>query len=145
MITREIIRAMMKAMIDRLGCFDAAAETINARWKFGSSKGTISKKLSGHASFSIEDMIALEDALDEYGLTKLLAKRLRNRTNEVAECLITQSGIIAKESGDVVSAILRAEQSACAKDASQAIVEIREAKAALEAAEQRLIKASQQQ
>ncbi len=135
---RQIVRVTMKALIDRLGCLDAAAETINARWGAGSSKGTLSKKLSGHLAFNVDDVIALEDAIGDYPVTKLLAKRLRNRTNDMAECLITQTGIIAKESGDVVHAVLRAEQSACANDAAQAIIEIREAIAALQAAEARL-------
>lgn len=41
---RKVVRANMKALIDSFGCYDAVAETLNARWGGGSSKGTISKK-----------------------------------------------------------------------------------------------------
>lgn len=140
-IQRQVIRATMKALIDRLGCLDAAAETINARWSKGGSKGTLSKKSAGFLSFTIEDVIALEDAQDLYPITKLMARRLSEREachGEGVDCLMVQSGLIAKESGEAVSAILCAENSADAEDQAQAIKEIDEAIAALNAARARM-------
>lgn len=59
---RKIVTANMRALIDWFGCYDAVAETINARWGGGASKGTVSKKASGQLDFTVADVIALEDA-----------------------------------------------------------------------------------
>jgi hypothetical protein len=124
---RKIVHANMKAVIDWYGCFDAAAETINARWGGGASKGTLSRKLSGSLDFTVPDVIALEDAAQRFPVTKLLARRLESRSNAGVGCLIAQSGAIAKECGEAISVILSAEQSSCADETADAIKEIDEA------------------
>ena len=131
---RQIVRASMKAVVDWYGCLDAAAETINARWGGSASKGILSRKLSGSLDFTVADVIALEDASERYPVTKLLARRLEGRSGVGAECLVAQSGMIAKESGEAIAAILSAEQSACANDRAQAVVEVGEAIEALKVA-----------
>jgi hypothetical protein len=138
MINRDAIRAIMASMIERIGCGDAAAATINARWKFGASKGTVSKKVNGQLAFTIEDLLAIEDALKDYPMTRLLALRLREADGGVADCLIQQSGLIAKEAGEAVAAVIQAGNSASAQDKAQAIVEIDQAIDALKAARARL-------
>ena len=124
---RNIVRMSMKAVIDWYGCLDAAAETINARWGGSASKGILSRKLSGSLDFTVADVIALEDASGRHPVTKLLARRLEERVVADTDCLVTQSGEIAKESGEAISAILSAKQSACANNKAQAIVELDEA------------------
>ena len=135
---RQIVRASMKAVVDWYGCLDAAAETINARWDGSASKGILSRKLSGSLDFTVADVIALEDASERYPVTKLLARRLEGRlegrSGVGADCLVAQSGMIAKESGEAIAAILSAEQSACANDRAQAVVEVGEAIEALKVA-----------
>ena len=135
---RKIVNANMRALIDWFGCYDAVAETINARWGGGSSKGTISKKASGQLDFTVADVIALEDAAQLYPITRLLARRLKTDNRPDATCLLTQTGIIAKESGEAIAAILAAEQSSCANETAQAITEIDEAVEALKIARARL-------
>jgi hypothetical protein len=137
---RSVVRVMMNALIEgTFGCYDAAAETINARWGRGASKGTISKKTSGVLDFSIADMIALEDAAGHHPITKWLARRLKPRPSVGADvCLSRQSGLIAKESGEAIAAILSADQSSNADERAQAIQEIIEAEAALKTARLRL-------
>ena len=135
---RKIVTANMRALIDWFGCYDAVAETINARWGGGASKGTVSKKASGQLDFTVADVIALEDAAQRYPITHLLARRLDKRNRPDTTCLITQTGIIAKESGEAISAILAAEQSSCADETAQAIAEIDEAVEALKTARARL-------
>jgi hypothetical protein len=128
---RQISRANIKSIIEWFGCYDAVAETINARWGRGSSKGTISKKVSGHLDWTIADLIALEDAADRYPVTRLLARRLENRAEYAPDSLLHQTGLIARESGEAIAAILAAEQSSCAAENAQAIKEIDDAQEAL--------------
>lgn len=140
---RKISRANMKSIVDWFGCFDAVAETINARWdriggSGGASKGTISKKASGILDWTLVDVIALEDARGDYPITRMMVRRLKDRVAVVDCCLLQQSGVIAKESGEAISAILAAEQSSCADEKAQAITEIDEAMQALRAARSRL-------
>lgn len=139
MVTKEVIRATATSLINRLGCQEAAVEAINARWHGGCSKGLLSRKMHGHAEFTVMDVVALEDALGVYPLTKILARRLQGRSNgPVADCMIQQTGLIAKETGEAIAAILQAENSAGAQDRAQAITEIDEAIAALRAGRSRL-------
>ena len=128
---RQISRANIKSIIEWFGCYDAVAETINARWGGGASKGTISKKVSGHLDWTIADLIALEDASDRYPVTRLLARRLENRADYAPDSLLLQTGLIARESGEAIAAILAAEQSSCAAENAQAIKEIDDALEAL--------------
>ncbi len=135
---RKISRANMKSIVDWFGCFDAVAESINARWGGGASKGTISKKVSGTLDWTLADVIALEDASGRFPVTRLMARRLEDRVAMAENSLMIQSGIIAKESGEAISAILAAEQSCCADERAQAIKEIDEAMLALRQARARL-------
>ena len=137
---RLISRANMKALVDWFGCYDAVAETINTRWGGGASKGTISKKTTGVLDWTVADVVALEDASGRYPVTRLLARRLENRTVTADNCLLLQTGIIAKESGEAIAAILSAEQSSGADERAQAINEIDEAISALKVARSRLEK-----
>jgi hypothetical protein len=135
---RKISRANMMSIVDWFGCFDAVAETINARWGGVASKGTISKKTSGTLDWTLVDVIALEDARGDYPVTRMMVRRLKGRSELVDCCLVQQSGVIAKESGEAISAILAAEQSSCADEKAQAIREIDEAMLALGQARGRL-------
>jgi hypothetical protein len=137
---RKISRANMKSIVDWFGCLDAVAETINARWGGGASKGTISKKTSGILDWTLADVIALEDASGRFPVTRMMARRLEKRVVLADGSLMPHAGIIAKESGEAVSAILAAEQSSDADEYVQAIKEIddvmyamRQARARLEA------------
>ncbi|MCP5085746.1 MAG: hypothetical protein GY952_02925 [Rhodobacteraceae bacterium] len=134
----RVSRASMKSIVDWFGCFDAVAETINTRWGGGASKGTISKKVSGILDRTAMDIIALEDASGRFPVTRLMMRRLRDSVAVDDICLMTQSGIIAKESGEAICAILAAEQSSGADEKAQAIKEIDEAMLALRQARARL-------
>ncbi len=135
---RRITRASLNSVVDWFGCLEAVAETINARWGEGASKGTISKKVSGALDWTVADMIAIEDAAGRYPVTRALARRLEDRVDVDAKCLIVQSGAIAKESGEAISAIIRAGQSSDVDERAAAITEIDEALQALREARARL-------
>ncbi|MEX5515694.1 hypothetical protein [Pseudophaeobacter sp. 1A09344] len=130
----------MKSLVDWLGCYDAVAETFNARWGGGSSKGTVSKKVSGNLDWTVADVIALEDAAGRYPVTRMLARRLEERPVDDGGSLLMDGSSIAKESGEAISAILAAEQSTCADERAQAIKEIDDAMFAMRRARARLEK-----
>lgn len=140
---RRIIRASMKSLIDGFGCYDAVAETFNARWGVGfgsggASKGTISKKVVGQLDWTVADVIALEDASDRYPVTRMMARRLVDRPVVAGGSLLMDGSSIAKESGEAISAILAAEQSTCADQMADAIAELDEAIFAMRQARDRL-------
>ena len=135
---RKIVRANMKSLVDWLGCYDAVAETFNARWGGGASKGTVSKKVSGNLDWTVADVIALEDAAGRYPVTRMLARRLESRQVLKGGSLLMDGSSIAKESGEAIAAILAAEQSSCADERAQAVKEIDEAVSALRQARVRL-------
>ncbi|AUQ89375.1 MULTISPECIES: hypothetical protein [Phaeobacter] len=135
---RKITRANMKSLVDWFGCFDAVAETINARWGGGSSKGTVSKKVSGNLDWTVAEVVALEDAAGSYPVTRMMARRLENRPAAEAGSLLQDGSSIAKESGEAIAAILAAEQSSCADELAAASSEIGDAMEALQRAQERV-------
>lgn len=135
---RLSVSAALSALIARVfGCYDAAAETINARWGRGASKGTISKKVAGLLDWTVADVIALEDASGRYPVTKMLARRLE-RANDPDSCIIQHASSIAREAGEAVGALLSAAQSADAGDRAQAIKELHDVESAVRMARARL-------
>ncbi|OWJ81388.1 hypothetical protein [Haematobacter missouriensis] len=133
-----LITAHMRGLVGRLGCLDAVAETLNARWGGGHSKGTISRKLHGSLDWTVRDIVGLEDAVGDYPVTRMLERRRADAGIAIPACMIRQSGVISRETGEAVAAILAAEQSECAGDRAEAIKEIGDAIAALTAAQRRL-------
>lgn len=130
-----LIDAQMRALVARIGCFDAVAETINARWGAHTAKGTISRKASGSLDWTLLDAIALEDALGSHPITRLMERRRASAAaSKQTISPIAAAATISKEAGEAVCSILAAEQSDCAGDRASAIVEIDEAIAALSAA-----------
>lgn len=133
-----ISAAHMRSVVARLGCLDAVAETINARWGGGASKGTVSRKLSGSLDWTLLDVIALEDALGIYPVTRLLSRRRAKAAAEDGRSGIDHAVSIHRETGEAVASILSAEQSDCAGDRARAVKEIDEAIYALTAARDKL-------
>lgn len=129
----------MRSILDWLGCYDAAAETINARWGGGANKSMISKKAKGNLDWTIADVIALEDASGRYPVTKMMARRLEDRNEEPGGDLLSDGSSIAKESGEAISWVIAAEQSNSADDLAQAIKEIDEAVESLDRARSRIL------
>ncbi|SHE78253.1 hypothetical protein SAMN05444339_10248 [Loktanella atrilutea] len=135
MTDRTQINALVGALIDgTFGCLDAAAEAINARYGRGTAKGTLSKKRAGLLDWTIAEVIALEDAAGRYPMTRMLARRLAPKVGASSQNGAMQAGIIAKECGEAVAAILSAEMSAGASCRGDALAEIDEAIEALNAA-----------
>ena len=133
------LTALMQGLISgTFGCLDAAAETLNARWGRGASKGTLSRKLSGSLDWTLADVIALEDAAGRYPVTRMLARRLEGARTGVERSALDHAGSISKEAGEAVAAILSATQSADAGDLAQAIKEIEDVERAVREARARL-------
>ncbi len=127
------VAATMRALIGRIGCLDAAAEVIRARG-YSASKGTLSKKLSGDLQWSISDVIAIEDAVGDWPVRRLLARSLDRSAVIPTVCLTKAAASIAKETGEAVAAVLDAEGAFSDRDRAQALVELQEAIDALSAA-----------
>jgi len=135
----ENLRACTRALVQRFGCYEAAAATISARLGTATGKGTVSKKMAGQRDFSVPEIVALEDAMGDHPVSRMLARRLGGAEQRMAGVdLVEQGGLIAKEAGEAVNAILAAGQSAGRGREAAAVVEIDEAIAALEAARQHL-------
>ena len=128
---RRTINAAMQALIDgTFACLDSAAETINARTGGSTSKGTLSKRMHGALCWTVEEVIALEDAAGRYPVTRMMARRLDARGVTAAACVYAASGAASKEAGEAVNAALAAGQSADAGDIAEAIQEAAEGEAA---------------
>lgn len=135
---RATVTAAMKALIEgAYGCYDAAAETINARWGRGGSKGTISRKVGGLLDWTVADVVALEDASGRYPVTRILARRLYPTARDNA-CIVEHASAISREAGQAVCAMLEASLSADAGDIAAAIAELNDVDAFVRAAIARL-------
>ena len=135
---RPQINALMRGLISgHYQCFDAAAEILSLRYGGPPNKGHISKRLSGMYDWTVREIVALEDAAGRYPITEMLG--CRNDAGPVVPgSLIQHAGIISKECGEAVQAILAAEQSSHTDDKAQAVKELCEAIVALEEARQAL-------
>ena len=138
-----IVGSHMRAMVGRLGCFDAVAETINARWGCHTVKGTISRKANGSLNWDVFDVVALEDALGCDPVSQALARRNTDATvtgNNISP--ITDAAVISKENGEAIAALIQAGQSDCAGLRADAICQLEDAERAIRAAKARLMKAA---
>lgn len=125
---RILANAQMSALIDgKYGCLDAAAETIQARTGLPVSKGTLSKRLSGQYGWTVDEVVALEDAAGCHPVTRAMARRLNPDESTARGSILAQAGAISKETGEAVSAVLAAQQSATVDDWARAAAEIVEA------------------
>lgn len=131
MDVREGVRAAARAMVQRIGDLEAAAATIAARFGGVANKATLSKKMSGALTFTVEDIVALEDALGAYPVTEALARRMSSDVL-VRGCLLEGGAALAKEAGEAVAALMQASSSADAGDRARALQELSEARDALD-------------
>ncbi|PPB79784.1 hypothetical protein LV82_02575 [Albidovulum inexpectatum] len=131
-VQRLHIDTAMDAMCERYGDHDAIAELIAARWGTNTCHATISRKRSGSLSWSVMDVVAIEDALGSYPVTKLLARRIEWCRSSLSP--VDAAKALAKEAGEAIAAMTGAALSGGLSDRAQAITEIDEAIEALRAA-----------
>ncbi|MFD2175642.1 hypothetical protein [Rhodobacter lacus] len=131
---RATLRMQVRALTERLGGVHGTAAAIEARWGDAVSPGTVSRKREGSLDFTVADVVAIEDALGVYPVTRMLARRMTetavSAVTSAAE-LALQAGEIAREAGEAVAALVRASQSMKAHDDAAALKEIDEAIEAL--------------
>ncbi len=121
----------MRALLAGHGCLDAAAEALNARWGTGVQKGTLSRRASGELTWTILDVIGLEDALGRYPITRMMARRMQDLA---PTDIVSASQSVAKETGEAVAALMGAALAATPAQRAQTITEIDEAIEALRCA-----------
>lgn len=104
MSDRDVIRAFMAQLVERAGGVDPAAVIIGARLGTEVSKGSISKRMSGHLEWPLVEIMALEDALGNPCVRRWLARSLP----EVAEGQSLMQGVAdaAREHGEALSAVM---------------------------------------
>lgn len=104
MSDRAMIRAFMAGLVERAGGVDAAAALIGARNGAEVSKGSISKRLTGHLDWPLVEIMALEDAVGDPCVRRWLARSLR----EIAEgqSLMQAAAEAVREHGEAVSAVM---------------------------------------
>jgi hypothetical protein len=124
---RLVVHAAMRSMVAKLGCYDAVAEVINARWGGNVAKGAISKKMSGINDWSVSDVMAMQDALGDYPITRLLSAQMKTMAEVQHESLPILAGSAAKEMGEALQAIMADVQSDNPESRAAAISECREA------------------
>lgn len=121
---RAVISAMVLGMIHRIGGHDAAAALIGARWGRSISKGTLTKKAAGELDWTLADVMALEDGLGDYPISRFMADRGR----DAGGCDVNRAVAgLAKEAGEAMAAALSAGAPA------EMLKEAREAQAAAQA------------
>jgi hypothetical protein len=117
---RRVISAMMVGMIHRFGGYDAVVALFSARWGVSTSKGTLTKKASGELDWSLSNIIALEDALGDYPITRMLADRMQGGT----PCDVQRAvAALAKEGGEAMASVLtQSDPALMLKEAREAAV-----------------------
>lgn len=99
-----MIRAFMARLINEAGGVDPAAALIGAVLGHEVSKGSISKRQSGHLDWPLVEVMALEDALGQPVVRRWLAQTLP----EASETKTMAQGVaeVAREAGEAVAAVM---------------------------------------
>ena len=126
------VNAAMRTLVSMCGGVDAAAQQIAERSGTGPQKGTVSKKMNGQYDWTVADVLALEDGMGRYPVSKILAARLPSEDSATAMDLMNGLAAAAKESGEAQAALLKAIASGKPDDMAKAAVEWREAVAAFQ-------------
>lgn len=106
MSDRKMINAFMAGLIKRAGGVDAVAAIITAATGEPTSKGSISKRLSGQLDWSAVDIWALEDALGDPCVSRW---RIQNRTKTEEDDSFASATVAAvRESSEATTAIMEA-------------------------------------
>lgn len=98
-----MIRAFMRGLIERAGGVDAAAAVIGAALGHEVSKGSISKRQSGHLDWPLIEIMALEDAVGDRCVRRWLSQSLPEVEQGV--CLLRGAAVLARESGEAFEAV----------------------------------------
>ena len=127
---RKVVSAMMVGMIHRFGGYEAMVALLSARWGVSTSKGTLTKMAGGELEWSLSKVIAVEDALGEYPVTRFLADRMcASAPSNVQRAVAT----MAKETGEAMASALGSDDPAVTlKEAREAVVAAQALVAALE-------------
>ena len=130
---KSVTHYAMRALVHKIGCFDAVAAVINARWGGGASKGTISKKMNGQLDWTVADVIAVQDAAGDHSVTRILARAGDDMPSGVRVDPMELVSNSVRESAEAIGAVLSSLQSGDDMARAEVIVEIDQAIDALAA------------
>lgn len=131
-----VTRTIFAGLVQRLGGVDAAAAVLEARFGVG-CKGTVSRWCAGHSGVTLDAVVALEDALGSYPLTRRLAERIAAPVPARADMqALTAESSVA--SGQAHAALIRAMSALSpggaeitAEEGAEALPDLRAARDAL--------------
>lgn len=125
MSDRLMIRAVMAGLVERAGGVDASAALIGARLGTQVSKGSISKRLAGHLSWPLDEIMALEEAVGDLCVRRWLTTTVP----EIAEGqnLMQAAAEAVREHGEAVSAVMdfasgRGSRAKARKEVSESVI-----------------------
>lgn len=105
-----MIHALMIGLVERAGGVEAAARLIDARMgrpldrdSQSTRKGTLSKRLAGHLSWPLDEIMALEDATGDRCVRRWLAQSLPELAE--AQCVMRAMAEISREHGEAMGAL----------------------------------------
>ena len=123
--------AHMRALVNGLGCYEAAVETINANFPGSASKAAISRKMNGSLDWTLKDTSALQGARMSFPVTGLMIRE-QNRL-EVAMVdprrpadKAEMTARFSVDAGEMISALIRAGQSRRIGDLTDTAKEIQD-------------------
>lgn len=99
-----MVRAFMARLIEAAGGVDPAAALIGARLGHEVSKGSISKRQSGHLDWPLVEVMALEDALGLPVVRRWLAQTLPDATD--TKTMAQGVAEVSREAGEAVAAVV---------------------------------------
>lgn len=122
---QAVIRAFMANLIRKVGGVDAAALVIGADLGVAVSKGSISKRQAGHLDWPLVEIMALEDALQDFPVREWLAQSAPKAA--AGQNLMHSVGRMAAESGEAMAAAMefasgRGSKAQALKEAHDALV-----------------------
>lgn len=99
-----MIRSFMAGLIQRVGGIEAAAAVIGARLGHDVSKGSISKRQSGHLDWPLVEIIAIEDAVGDRPVRRWLHQS--DPTTHENDDLMALIAEMVREQSDATSALI---------------------------------------
>ncbi|APE43399.1 hypothetical protein BOO69_08205 [Sulfitobacter alexandrii] len=102
----DVIRGQFDGLVRRAGGVDAVAAILEARHGSG-TKGTVSKMCRGQIGVTIDAVVAVEDFLGSYPITRRLIERI-GKDPQPAQPLSELAATCAVAAGEAHGALVRA-------------------------------------
>ncbi len=102
----DVFRGMFDGLVRRAGGVEAVAAVLEARFGVG-TKSTVSKMCRGQIGVTLDAVVAVEDFLNSYPISRRLVERL-GREPQGAQPLSELAATCAVSAGEAHAALIRA-------------------------------------